>query len=65
MKGFNGVSKDIATFLSSEGFHIVRQKNHAVWSDGTNRIVTAVSASDKRAFDAVKSQVRRLKRKEA
>lgn len=57
------LAKEIEEYMESEGFKLIRRSKHNVWSDGYSTVVTGITVSDRRAFDNIKSDVRRSKRR--
>ena len=53
---------EIKKFMSSQGFNLIREKNHLIWRDDFgNQIVTPSSASDFRTIKKVESTILRLR----
>ena len=53
---------EIKKFMNSQGFNLIREKNHLIWRDDFgNQIVTPSSASDFRTIKKVESTIIRLR----
>ena len=53
---------EIKKFMISQGFNLIREKNHLIWRDHFgNQIVTPSSASDFRTIKKVESTILRLR----
>ena len=54
--------REIQSYMKDEGFYILREGSHLVWSNGVHVVVTARTPSCPRALKNIKAHVRRLKR---
>ena len=54
--------KEIKKLMNSQGFNLIRDKNHLIWRDDFgNQVVTPSSASDFRTIKKVESTILRLR----
>lgn len=54
--------KDIKAMMKGYGFHVLRERNHLVWTNGRCIIVTAKTASCKHAMENIRHEVLRRTR---
>ena len=53
---------EIKKFMNSQGFYLIREKNHLIWRDDFgNQVVTPSSASDFRTIKKIESTILRLR----
>jgi len=54
-----GEFKRIESMMEKNGFKLLRKTKHVTWTNGKNKIFTALTPSDHRAFQNIRTVVRR------